>query len=100
MNATAQVLDGTVAVLWGSVERSLTWVHLDRKNGTVVVAKATRSGFMVRELSPVPDLVHIARKAELAWRLLRDGRDLPAWATHRLKPPTMQIIEPLPDGDQ
>lgn len=97
---SAQVLDGTVAVLWGSVERSLTWVYLDPKNGTVVVAKATANGFMVRELWPVPDMLTIAGQAHLAWTLIRDGEDMKQWAAHRIKPPTMQIIEPLPEGDQ
>lgn len=86
----------TTAVLWGSKERSLTWVHLDPKNGNPVVAKATAAGFMVRELAPVPGIVQTARKAELAWRLIREGRDLETWATHRLKAPQLQEIELMP----
>jgi hypothetical protein len=97
---SAQVLDGTVAVLWGSAERSLTWVHLDPKHGTVTVAKATASGFMVRELWPVEGLTSIGARAYMAWRRLRDGEDLSHKATHHLAPPSMQIIEPIPAKDE
>lgn len=99
VNGNPQVLDGTVAILWGSVERSLTWVHLDPKHGTVVVAMATGAGFMVRELWPLESMDVMAAEAYDAWANLRDGVDLAFRATHRLAPPHMQTIEPLPVGD-
>lgn len=95
MTAT-QILDGTVAVLWGSVERSLTWLHLNPKQGAVVVAKATPDGFMVRELWPLDTMDVVAAEAYDAWANLRDGVDLGFRATHRLAPPHMTTIEPLP----
>lgn len=92
---TAQVLDGTVAVLWGCATREVNWVLLSPKNGRVSVARAHAGGFWVRDEPGVPDIVSISARASLAWRQLREGRDLPGWATHRLAPPHMQVIEPI-----
>ena len=90
------VLDGTVAILWGSYTRELTWVHLSPKNGRVSVANVRATGFWVRGLfGDVPNLEGIAADAHLAWAELREGRDMADWATHRLAPPSMREIEPL-----
>jgi hypothetical protein len=97
---SAQVLDGTVAVLWGSATREVNWILLSPKNGRVSVAKAGPDGFWVRDAPGVPDVKTVAQCAAAAWDLLRDGYDLPAWATHRLAPPHMQIIELIPTKDE
>lgn len=90
-----QVLDGTVAVLWGSATKEVNWVLLSPKHGTVSVARAHAKGFWVRDEPGVPDIEGIAQKAAVAWACLRDSRTLAGWATHRLAPPQMQIIEPI-----
>lgn len=92
---TTQVLDGTVAVLWGSATTEMTWVHLDPRHGRVSVAKASENGFWVRDLYGTPGMPAIADQAHWAWQQIRDGVDLADQATHRLAPPLMQIIEPL-----
>ena len=86
---------GTVAILWGSATRELNWIHISKKLGRVSVARATATGFWIREFEPVPDIDRISKSAMDAWGLLRDGHDLPAWATHRLAAPHHQSIEPI-----
>jgi hypothetical protein len=92
----AQVLDGTVAVLWGSATKELNWVHLDPKHGRQSVARASAGGFWVREIHPVPNIAGIAGQALWAWAQIKAGQDLADQATHRLAPPSMQVIEPIP----
>jgi len=93
---TAQVLDGSVAVLWGSAAKEVNWIHLSPKNGRVSIARAHADGFWVRDIPGVDGIERISREARDAWMRLRDGEDLPGMATHRLAPPQMQIVEPIP----
>jgi hypothetical protein len=92
---SAQVLDGTVAVLWGSATKEVNWVHLDPKHGRTSVACAHEGGFWVRDWHGTPNMGAIADQARWAWVQLRAGVDLSDQATHRLAPPSMQIIEPI-----
>ena len=93
----AQALpDGTIAILWGSATRELNWIHISTKHGRTSLARATSAGFWVREYFPVDGIDEIAKSALEAWGLLREGHDLPAWATHRLAAPSHQAIEPIP----
>lgn len=89
------ILDGSVAILWGSATRELNWILLDPKNGRVSIARAHDGGFWVRDEPNVPNVEAVAAEVFSAWSQLRDGEDLSNWATHRLAPPQMQDIEPL-----
>ena len=95
---TTQVLDGSVAILWGSATRELNWILLSPKQGRVSLARAHDGGFWVRDEPGAPRIDAVAAEAYSAWSQLRMGEDLANWATHRLAPPQMQIIEPLPEG--
>ena len=97
---TAQVLDGSVAILWGSATRELNWIHLSPKHGRVSLARAHDGGFWVRDEPGAPRIDAVAAEAFSAWSQLRMGEDLASWATHRLAPPQRQIIEPLPEGER
>lgn len=88
--------NGTIAVLWGSATKELTWIHITTKHGRETIARAHAGGFWVRQFNHVPDIIDVAARAHNAWIMLRDGRDLPGWATHRLAPPLMRDIEPIP----
>jgi hypothetical protein len=92
---TTQVLDGTVAVLWGSETREVNWVLLSPKDGRVSVARAHAGGFWVRDVPGAPGVTAISGQAAWAWQQIRAGADLADQATHRLAPPHMQIIEPI-----
>jgi hypothetical protein len=92
---TEQVLDGSIAVLWGSVTKTLNWVLLSPKEGTVSIAKVEPAAFWVRDNPAITNIDRLADEALIAWKLVRAGRDLDYMATHRLAPPHMQIIEPL-----
>jgi len=90
-----QVLDGSVAILWGSATRELNWIHLSPKQGRVSLARAHGGGFWVRDEPGAPRIDAVAAEAYSAWSQLRDGEELGHWATHRLAPPSMQDIEPI-----
>ena len=90
-----QVLDGSVAILWGSATRELNWILLSPKHGRVSLARAHEGGFWVRDEPGAPNIEAVAAEAYSAWSQLRTGEDLSNWATHRLAPPTMQDIEPI-----
>ena len=92
---TGQVLDGSVAVLWGSSTREVNWIHLSPKHGRVSLARAHEGGFWVRDSAEVLNIEGIAHEAQWAWTQLRVGADLADVATHHLAPPQMQVIEPL-----
>lgn len=96
MIARDELADGTIAVLWGSATKEMSWVHISAKHGRTSVARAHAGGFWVREYFPVPNIAGIAGQAFWAWEQIKAGVDLADQATHRLAPPNMQAIEPIP----
>lgn len=93
-----QHLDDSTAILWGSTERSLTWVVLSRKHGKTVIAKAAPDRMWVSDhasLGVQADYESIADDTLTAWLELRRGHDLEHRATHHLQPPHHNDIVPL-----
>jgi hypothetical protein len=94
---SADLPDGTVAVLWGSATKELNWIHISAKHGRTSVARAHAGGFWVREHFPVPNIAGIAGQALWAWAQIKAGADLADQATHRLAAPSHQSIEAIPE---
>jgi len=88
---------GVVAVLHGSANNSLTWMWLNG-NRKDVVAKVDAGGFFFRD-PDVPGAAEIAAALPRLWTYRVAGVNLSGHATHRLVPPRMEHIEPLPQTD-
>lgn len=89
--------DDTVAVLHGSADNSLRWIWLSPKHGRETVALLDRRGFWIRDHFGAPGISEIAEHLPRLWSYRLADVDLSGHATHRLTPPQMQDIEPLPD---
>lgn len=89
------VLDNTVAVLHGTADNSLRWVWLSPKLGSTVIARVDHSGFFLSGHG-APGTAEIAASLPRLWSYQLAGVDLSGHATHRLRAPHMQVIEPIP----
>jgi len=87
-----------VKVLWGHKTRTMSWVIETEARGREVIASASTTRFFVRDLDQYPDMTIRAITGDVVdvWHLIRNGRQPENYATHRLAPPFMRDIEPLP----
>lgn len=94
MSATPEV-----KVLWGHATRTMSWMIETPTRGREVIATASPTHFSVRDLDGLPLIEDIARDVMDVWMEIRIQGDPSTYATHRLKPPHMRDIEPLPAKD-
>ena len=89
-----------VKVLWGHTTRQMDWVIETPARGREVVASANPNRMTVRDLDGLPAMTisGIAGDVAEVWGLIRNGKDPSAYATHRLAPPLMRDIEPIPEA--
>ncbi|KQR77276.1 hypothetical protein ASF98_21245 [Arthrobacter sp. Leaf337] len=83
-------------ILSGSQTLELSWIYSSSKSGQVSVARATSTGFGVRQDNVCTDLESVAEQAHEAWKLLHAEPISPTGRHLGSNHPVTAPIEPLP----
>lgn len=85
-----------VKVIWGHALREMNWIIEEPGRSREVIATARPTGFRVQDYGEIPTINTLAVEVLDTWLDIRAGQDPSHRATHRLAPPQMRDLEPLP----